>query len=122
MEDDDFVIIPREDKVSKMVSQETVSRYLTDIDNFVESVQNILWPLNEYIHNNPELAFEERKTHDALTGFMLSQDDWEVNPSAYGMKTAWVALYNTGKPGPVVSFNAEMGTPPLYWVRRSDYY
>ena len=33
-----------------------------------------------------------------------------MTPSAYGMATAWVAAYDSGKRGPVVSFNVEMGS------------
>nr|UWK21992.1 peptidase m20 domain protein [Trichoderma rodmanii] len=35
-----------------------------------------------------------------------------VTPSAYGMDTAWVAVYDIGRRGPVVSFNAEMDYLP----------
>ena len=82
---------------------------LSEIDNFIESLGNSLWPLNKFIHDNPELAFQEHKAHKALTEFMRLQEGWQVTPSAFGIKTAWIALYDTGKPGPVVSFNVEMG-------------
>jgi metal-dependent amidase/aminoacylase/carboxypeptidase family protein len=84
--------------------------YLLDIDHFIRVLEPSLWPLNSFLHNNPELAFKEHKAHDALTNFMQSQEGWHVTPSAYGMETAWVADYDSGRPGPVVSFNAEMGT------------
>ncbi|KAH7110597.1 hypothetical protein B0J11DRAFT_599320 [Dendryphion nanum] len=112
MEDDDFVIVPREEASSSMATQEISNSYLSEIDDFVENIQDILWPLNKYIHGHPELAFQEHKTHDALTGFMISQNEWEVIPSAYGMETAWIAIYQSGYSGPVVSFNAEMDALP----------
>jgi metal-dependent amidase/aminoacylase/carboxypeptidase family protein len=37
---------------------------------------------SRYIHDNAELAFEEFKTHNALTKFMCSQEDWHVTMSA----------------------------------------
>jgi hypothetical protein len=82
---------------------------LHTIEEAVEGLRDTLWPLNRYIHDNPELAFEEFKTHNALTEFMCSQDDWHVTMSAYGLETAWVAVYDSGKKGTVISFNAEMG-------------
>jgi hypothetical protein len=82
---------------------------LADIDGIIESLQEPLWLLNKFIHKNPELAFEEYKAHDALTNYMQPHEDWKITRSAYGLDTAWVALYDSGKPGPVVSFNAEMG-------------
>ena len=84
--------------------------YFPTINDAIESFRTLLEPLNKYIHDNPELAFEEYKAHDALTSFMRSQKDWRVTSSAYGIATAWIAVYDSGKAGPVVSFNAEMGT------------
>jgi metal-dependent amidase/aminoacylase/carboxypeptidase family protein len=38
------------------------------------------------------------------------------------METAWVAAYDSGKKGPVVSFNAEMGAHIRYVVERKRLY
>ncbi|OAK98458.1 amidohydrolase family protein [Phaeosphaeriaceae sp. SRC1lsM3a] len=88
------------------------SALLADIDRYVEDRAESLWPLNNFIHNNPELAFEEHKAHDALTRFMEAEAGWRVIKSAYGLETAWIAVYDSGNPGPVVSFNAEMDALP----------
>ena len=114
MEEDGFILVPKIERRSMMptltMSLENKPRdFLSEIDHFVNSLEEVLWPLNTFIHENPELAFEEYKTHDALTTFMRQQKHWKVTPSAYGLKTAWTALYDSGKPGPFVSFNAEMG-------------
>lgn len=90
-------------------AQDMSSALLADIDRYVEDRAESLWPLNNFIHNNPELAFEEHKAHDALTRFMEAEAGWRVIKSAYGLETAWIAVYDSGNPGPVVSFNAEMG-------------
>jgi len=82
---------------------------LKDINEHVESCATPLWVLNKFIHDNPELAFQEHKAHDALTTFMDAKNGWLVTKSAYGLETAWIAEYESGKPGPIVSFNAEMG-------------
>lgn len=82
---------------------------LDAISSYIDSLAPTLWPINHKIHDNPELGFKEFIAHDTLTKFMQSQHGWKVTPSAYGMETAWVAEYNSGKKGPVVSFNAEMG-------------
>lgn len=83
--------------------------YLEEISSYVDSLADALWPVNKTIHDNPELCYKEYVAHDALTKFMQLQKGWKVQPSAYGMSTAWVAVYDSGKKGPVVSFNAEMG-------------
>ncbi|KEY64527.1 hypothetical protein S7711_03594 [Stachybotrys chartarum IBT 7711] len=86
--------------------------YLLDIDQFIHDLEPSLWSLSCFIHSNPELGYKEHKAHDALTHFLRSQEGWHVTPSAYGMDTAWVAVYNSGRKGPAVSFNAEMDALP----------
>lgn len=111
MEDSNFILVSREDDEWMEPAPHVVEdERLSEIDSLIEKLFDDLWPLNNYIHENPELAFKEYKTHDALTDFMRSQNGWVVTTSAYGMETAWVAAYDSGKPGPVVSFNAEMGS------------
>lgn len=85
--------------------------YLTEVNSYVDNLAGALWPVNKTIHDNPELGFKEYIAHQTLTDFMHSQEGWAVIPSAYGMSTAWLAVYDSGKKGPVVSFNAEMGMP-----------
>ena len=111
MENDGFIHVSKDDACLRNSSQDASSGYLSEIDNAIESLQDFLWPLNKFIHANPELAFEEYKAHEALTNFMQSRKDWLVTKSAYGIETAWVAEYDSGKAGPAVSFNVEMGTP-----------
>lgn len=83
--------------------------YLRDISSYVDNIADSLWPVNKTIHDNPELGYEERIAHDTLVRFMRSQGGWKVTPSAYGLETAWIAVHDTGRKGPVVSFNVEMG-------------
>ncbi|KAL7627859.1 hypothetical protein AAE478_002054 [Parahypoxylon ruwenzoriense] len=93
---DDFVLISHEDG------------YLGEISHFVDSIADDLWPVNKKIHDNPELGYEEFIAHETLTNFMRSRPGWKVTPSAYNLATAWVAVFDCGKKGPVVSFNVEM--------------
>jgi hypothetical protein len=103
---------------SKSMSGDASPKYLAEIDRYIDDLEESLWPLNSYIHENPELAFEEHKAHEALTKFMQTREGWHVTPSAYGIETAWVASYDSGRPGPVVSFNAEYGTSVFQVTRR----
>lgn len=102
---DGWVLVPTLDEQQEPEPAE----FLSDIDHFIHSLDAPLWSLNSFLHENPELGFREYKAHDALTKFMRSREGWHVTPSAYGMDTAWVAVYDSGRPGPAVSFNAEMG-------------
>ena len=94
--------------------------FLSEIHSVVEGLRDSLWTLNNFIHENPELAFKEYKAHHALTSFMRSRQNWHVTTSAYGMETAWVAVYDSGRKGPTVSFNAEMGKWGLSSVKKES--
>lgn len=102
---DDWVLVP-----SDVESDPTSSPdYLGDIGSYIDSIADAIWPINKKIHDNPELGYKEYIAHEALTSFLKTQKGWQVTPSAYGMDTAFVAVFDSGKKGPVVSFNAEMG-------------
>ncbi|GAP83007.1 putative peptidase m20 [Rosellinia necatrix] len=81
---------------------------LGEISDFIDAIATELWEVNKTIHDNPELGYEEFIAHETLTTFLSSRDGWKVTPSAYGLATAWVAVFDSGRKGPVVSFNVEM--------------
>ncbi|KAF4413183.1 Peptidase M20 domain-containing protein 2 [Colletotrichum fructicola] len=110
-EDDDFVFVSHSD-CKPSTKRTSFSTPLDEISAIVDSFAEDLWPVNKKIHDNPELGYKEFIAHDTLTAFMRSRPGWSVTPSAYGMETAWVAVYDTGRKGPVVSFNAEMDCLP----------
>lgn len=107
MEVDGFVLVPRPDEAEWL--DENEPEYLHALSDIVDRLAEELWPLNCLIHDNPELAYKEYKTHDALVKFMQTRKRWTVTPSAFGLDTAWKAVYDTGRPGSSISFNAEMG-------------
>ncbi|KAI0852935.1 hypothetical protein F5Y00DRAFT_226393 [Daldinia vernicosa] len=101
---DDFVFVTHKDAD---LAQSNPG-YLGDISEFIDGIADDLWPVNKKIHDNPELGYEEFIAHETLTKFMASRPGWNVTPSAYGLATAWVAVFDSGRKGPVVSFNVEM--------------
>ncbi|KAK8096621.1 hypothetical protein PG999_012565 [Apiospora kogelbergensis] len=103
---DDFVVVSHQD-VTPSLSHSS-PRYLAEINDAIERISDKLWAVNRKIHDNPELGYEEFIAHETLTTFMKSIDGWKVTPSAYGLKTAWVAVWDSGKKGPAISFNCEM--------------
>lgn len=102
---DDFVLVSREDDCT---AADPIG-LLGEISDAVDELTDDFWPINQKIHDHPELGFRERIAHDALTGYLRGRAGWKVTPSAYNMQTAWVAVFDSYRPGPVVSFNAEMG-------------
>lgn len=65
--------------------------------------------LNSSIYNNPELAYEEHKAHDAFVTHLRFLN-FEVEPRAYGLDTSFSAEY--GKGGRLVIYNAEYDALP----------
>lgn len=99
-QDDDYVLVPH-----------LRDGYLNSISAYVDSIADHLWIVNRQIHDNPELGYQEHTAHDTLTEFMQQQKGWTVTPSAYGLETAWIAVYDVGSQSSsqlTVSFNAEM--------------
>lgn len=109
MEEDGYVLVGLNNTQDGLM--ESRAKHLADINDFIEKISDELWIINRKIHDNPELGYEEHKAHALLTSFLKSKKGWKVTPSAYGMDTAWVAVYDSGEKGPVVSLNVEMGAP-----------
>ena len=113
-EEDGFILLSSTDHGSTRIEQSCAPKYTSEISACIDDLRGALWPLNKYIHDNPELAFREHKAHDALTTLMKSQQGWEVKTHAYGIDTAWKAVFDTGRKGPTISFNAEMGQSSVH--------
>ncbi|KAK3370014.1 hypothetical protein B0H63DRAFT_305531 [Podospora didyma] len=65
--------------------------------------------INKQIHENPELAYEEFKAHDAFVSILQSLG-FEVTPRAFGLGTAFSAEVGTG--GRLLIYNAEYDALP----------
>lgn len=83
--------------------------YLSFVSEYIDSISDTLRPINLRIHDHPESKWKEVIAHETLVSFLQTQKGWTVTPSAYDMPTAFVAVYDSGKKGPVISFNAEYG-------------
>jgi hypothetical protein len=85
--------------------------HMSPISEHVDSLSMALRQLSLKIHDNPEVRYKEFIAHEAITTFVREQrtPEWEVTPSAYSIATAFVAVFDSGRSGPVVSFNAEYG-------------
>jgi len=82
---------------------------LASISRYVEQLSPSLRRVSLEIHDHPELRYKETHAHEVLTRFMALPAGWAVTRSAYGVETAFVAVFDSGRKGPVVSFNAEYG-------------
>ena len=102
---EDFVMVER----SNISEGSGAKDFLDAICAHIEELSSDLRRISLSIHDNPELQFKEFHAHRILTNFLTEQDGWEVTPSAYDIETAFVAVYDSGRKGPVISFNAEYG-------------
>lgn len=87
------------------------------ISECIESLSIDLWPINIKIHDNPELNYKEFIAHETLTLYLKTRRGWGVTSSAFGIRTAFKAEYDSGRPGPVVSFNAEYGEQHRFFLQ-----
>ena len=101
--DEAFVMVDYENSTETASSND----YIDSISQHIEDLSDDLRHISLTIHDNPELQFKEYHAHRVLTEYLKKQDGWKVIPSAYGIETAFVATYDSGKEGPVISFNAE---------------
>ncbi|ORY22194.1 hypothetical protein BCR39DRAFT_501710 [Naematelia encephala] len=83
------------------------SSLISQLESTAESLADGLFDLQWAIHEHPELAFQEHFAHKACTDYIEKQG-FEVTRHAYGLQTAWKAVYEVGEGGPVIGFNSEM--------------
>ncbi len=67
------------------------------LDQTIDDASDALRALSVSIHEQPELAFEERHAHATLTSF-LEERGFAVDRGAFGLETAFRATYGEGDP------------------------
>jgi amidohydrolase len=81
------------------------------IEKNVDALDQELRHLSLQIHDNPELAFQERFAHDILTAFVEAHG-FVVTRHYLGLETAWRAEFEVGNGGRVLGINSEMDALP----------
>ncbi|QSZ28764.1 hypothetical protein DSL72_003269 [Monilinia vaccinii-corymbosi] len=79
------------------------------IQKAIDGYENDLRAINQKIHENPELGYNEVKAHDNITS-LLKELGYSVTTGAYGIPTAFSAEYGSG--GRLVVYNAEYDALP----------
>lgn len=72
---------------------------------FVEESFDELWGISSYIHENPEIAFEEKKACEVLSSYLMKKG-FEVETRIGSLPTAFKAVYKKGN-GPRIAVFAE---------------
>ncbi|MEG0744633.1 MAG: amidohydrolase, partial [Erysipelotrichaceae bacterium] len=68
-----------------------------DSDRIIESKMDELWSISRYIHDNPEMCFEEEKACKIQCEF-LRKEGFSVNEGLGSLSTAFEAAIGEGKP------------------------
>ncbi|KAK4554800.1 hypothetical protein LTR86_007948 [Recurvomyces mirabilis] len=99
---DNFVMVEHD-----LPENDTGPDYLDGICSTIDSLSDDLRTISLSIHDLPELQYKEYHAHHVLTEYVKQLEGWQVTPSAYDIDTAFVAVYDSGRTGATVSFNAE---------------
>ncbi|KAK6430360.1 hypothetical protein LTR95_013486 [Oleoguttula sp. CCFEE 5521] len=105
--DEDYIIVPSQSLNGTAVVAPEMADYQSIISAHIHHISKDMRRISLDIHDHPETSYKEVHAHAALTTYLSKSPGWEVECSAYGIDTAFVAVYDSGKAGPVVSFNAE---------------
>jgi len=85
----------------------------SDIDSLIASTIPELQKLRHYLHQHPELSGQEYKTALHICNFLKQFYPTEIL-SNLGNGTGVVAIWDSGRPGPVVLFRAELDALPIH--------
>ncbi|MFC2164817.1 amidohydrolase [Acidobacteriota bacterium] len=78
---------------------------------YIDSIKSELFSISQSIHRNPELGLKEYKACELLTT-KLHEAGFQIENPVVGMDTAFIAIFNSGKPGPRIGLIAEYDCVP----------
>lgn len=81
------------------------------VKDMIKSVGTELIELSQYIYDNPELGHEEFKACAAHVK-LLDKHEFKIEKGYMGMETAFKAVFDSGKSGPVIAYLSEYDALP----------
>ncbi|RFU25578.1 hypothetical protein B7463_g10743, partial [Scytalidium lignicola] len=96
-------------KAANPCNPPSTDSFLDFVSSYVDSIDETLQQMHFVSHYNLGSNFRAIVAHKALTEFMGFRKGWRVTPSAYCVDNAFIAEYDSGQKGPVISFNVEYG-------------
>lgn len=84
---------------------------IKEITRYAEDLKHELIDVSEHIFENPELGYEEFKACKAHVD-LLKKHGFEVEEEYMGIKTAFKAVFDSGKKGPTISYLSEYDALP----------
>ncbi|HPW54005.1 MAG TPA: M20 family metallopeptidase [Erysipelotrichaceae bacterium] len=86
--------------------------YRKSIENIIDNHFAELWEMSEFIHANPELAFEEFKAAKVQTDY-LEKQGFAVERGVANLDTAFVATFVSGNGKPAIGIVSEYDALPI---------
>ena len=77
----------------------------------IEKIKEMLWDLNDYIYNNPELGDKEFKAVEKLTSF-LAEHSFNIETGIANRETSFKAEFASGIEGPTIAYLCEYDALP----------
>ncbi|CAG8710372.1 1680_t:CDS:2, partial [Racocetra persica] len=110
--DTELLLLMKQNTKTFNSNNERTSKFADTALRAIEDISEELHDISIKIHENPELAYEEKYAHKLLVNY-LQEKGFKVTPNAFGLETAFVAEFQSkaGK-GRVVSFNSEYDALP----------
>ena len=81
-------------------------------DQYIDSKMDELWEISKYIHQNPELCFEEHKASKIQCDY-LEKYGFKVEKNVGTLETAFKATYSKKNKGPVITVVSEYDALPI---------
>ena len=89
----------------------TQSSYKAAVQEYIASNEEDILSISHTIHCNPELGLQEHKACELLVS-TLREAGFEVETPVAGLDTAFIARYDSNKPGPKIGLAAEYDCVP----------
>jgi amidohydrolase len=81
------------------------------LKKYLDTIQNRLWEISEYLYHHPELGDQEVGSMEQLVGF-LEEHHFTVEKGIVGRPTAFKAVYDSMKVGPTIAYLSEYDALP----------
>lgn len=88
------------------------NNFKTISDKYIDSKMDELWSISKYIHENPELCFEEYKASKIQCEY-LEKYGFKVERGVGGLETSFKATYHKKNKSPVITVISEYDALPI---------
>ena len=81
------------------------------LKNYLETIQNRLWEISDFLYHHPELGDQEYESSKHIIEF-LEEHNFVVEKGIVGRSTSFKAVYDSKKDGPTIAYLSEYDALP----------